>query len=80
VRAEKHYSDRSRQYRRDRDRSFRRIDAQQDFGEPTFVCVAVGLLIGRTSPASLVRDISWSALLFRAGLGSQSHRRAAGAR
>jgi arsenical pump membrane protein len=43
-----------------------------DLGKPTFVCgaviTAIVLLIGRTSPASVVRDISWSVLPLVAGL------------
>jgi arsenical pump membrane protein len=43
-----------------------------DLGKPTFVCGAVVttivLLIGRTSPASVVRDIAWSVLPLVAGL------------
>jgi arsenical pump membrane protein len=43
-----------------------------DLGKPTFVCgavvAAIVLLIGRTSPASVVRDISWSVLPLVAGL------------
>ena len=43
-----------------------------DLGKPTFVCgavvTAIVLLIGRKSPASVVRDISWSVLPLVAGL------------
>jgi arsenical pump membrane protein len=43
-----------------------------DLGKPTFVCgavvTAIVLMIGRTSPASVVRDISWSVLPLVAGL------------
>jgi arsenical pump membrane protein len=43
-----------------------------DLGKPTFVCgavvTAIVLLIGRTSPASVVRDIAWSVLPLVAGL------------
>ena len=43
-----------------------------DLGMPTFVCgaavTAIILLTGRTSPASVIRDISWSVLPLVAGL------------
>ncbi|MBR0796911.1 arsenic transporter [Bradyrhizobium jicamae] len=43
-----------------------------DLGLPTFVCgavvTAIVLLLGRKSPASIVRDISWSVLPLVAGL------------
>lgn len=43
-----------------------------NLGMPTFVCgamvAAIVLLVGRTSPASVVRDISWSVLPLVAGL------------
>lgn len=43
-----------------------------DLGLPTFVCgavvTAIVLLLGRKSPASIVRDVSWSVLPLVAGL------------
>ncbi|MGA7807686.1 arsenic transporter [Bradyrhizobium sp.] len=44
----------------------------RDLGLPTFICgavvTAIVLLIARKSPASILRDVSWSVLLLVAGL------------